>query len=110
MDWYSMSDQAILEEIGSFIKEHRLQQNKTQGELAKEANISRSTLSLLEKGETGTVSILIQILRVLDQLHVLDKFHGTEQFSPLQLARLEQEKRQRARKSTSKEPKEESEW
>lgn len=47
-----MSDKAIAEYIGTFVKHQRLEQNKTQDELASAAGISRSTLSLLERGET----------------------------------------------------------
>jgi len=55
-----LSDIAIEQEIGSFVKAQRLRQNKTQAEVASAANISRSTLSLLERGETVTVATLIQ--------------------------------------------------
>ena len=97
----SMSDKALVEHIGAFVRHHRVEQNKTQDELATAAGISRSTLSLLERGETVTVTILIQVLRVLDQLHVLSAFEVKETLSPLALVKLQKEKRQRAR-STSK--------
>ena len=45
IDWTSMSDKALIETIGKFIQHHRLNQNKTQDDVAKAANISRSTLS-----------------------------------------------------------------
>jgi len=72
--WHSMTDRALAAHIGAFIKHHRLEQNKTQDTLSYEAGISRSTLSLLERGETVTLSTLIQVLRVLDQLQVMDAF------------------------------------
>lgn len=96
-DWASMSDKALAEYIGIFVKHHRMEQNKTQDELATAAGISRSTLSLLERGETVTVTTLIQVLRVLDQLSVLSAFEVRETISPLALAKLQKEKRQRAR-------------
>lgn len=95
--WASMSDKALAEYIGTFVKHHRMEQNKTQDELATAAGISRSTLSLLERGETVTVTTLIQVLRVLDQLSVLSAFEVRETISPLALAKLQKEKRQRAR-------------
>lgn len=101
----SMSDKALVEHIGAFVRHHRVEQNKTQDELATAAGISRSTLSLLERGETVTVTTLIQVLRVLDQLHVLSAFEVKETLSPLALVKLQKEKRQRAR-STSKKPEE----
>ena len=83
--------------MGAFIKHHRLDQNKTQEVLANEAGISRSTLSLLERGETVTLATLIQVLRMLDQLHVMDAFEVHQSISPLALAKSEQAKRKRAR-------------
>lgn len=98
MNWASMSDKALIKEIGAFVKHHRLRQNKTQDSVAEEAGISRSTLSLLERGETVTILTLMQILRVLDQLHVMNAFRVDETISPIALAKLEKEKRQRASK------------
>lgn len=73
-NWDSLSDRALVEQIGTFVKHHRLEQNKTQDVLANAAGISRSTLSLLERGETVTLATLIQVLRVLDQLHIMEVF------------------------------------
>lgn len=88
-----------------------MEKNKTQDELATAAGISRSTLSLLERGETVTVTTLIQVLRVLDQLAILNAFEVRETISPLALAKLQKEKRQRARSKPNKhESKEETDW
>jgi len=91
-----MSDTALVQFIGRFVKAKRMELNKTQEKLAHAAGISRSTLSLLEKGETVTLATLIQVLRVLDQLPVLQAFAVQETISPIQLAKLEQKKRKRA--------------
>jgi len=96
-NWDSMSDKALSEHIGVFISHHRLEQNKTQEMLANAAGISRSTLSLLERGETVTLATLIQTLRALDQLHIMEVFSVKQTISPLALAKTEKEKRQRAR-------------
>lgn len=110
-NWISMSDKALLKHIGRFVRHHRLNQNKTQDHLANEAGISRSTLSLLERGETVTISTLIQVLRVLDQLQVLNVFEIIDTPSPLALAKLQKTKRKRA-SSTSRKKKHEldSDW
>lgn len=42
-NWISMSDQALAAHIGSFVKHHRLEQNRTQDALSHDAGISRST-------------------------------------------------------------------
>lgn len=96
-NWASMSDKALTEHIGAFVRHHRLEQNITQDALAHAASISRSTLSLLERGETVTLTTLIQVLRVLDQLQVLAAFVVEQRISPLALAKIQREKRQRAR-------------
>ena len=93
--WNSMSDHALAQHIGVFIRHHRMEQNKTQDTLAKAAGISR-TLSLLERGETVTLATFIQVLRVLDQLQVMENFNVSQTMSPLELAKMEQNKRKRA--------------
>lgn len=57
INWIAMSDVALAQTIGTFIKHHRLVQNRTQEEIANAANISRSTLSLLEKEKTSQKKI-----------------------------------------------------
>lgn len=109
INWIAMSDIALAQTIGSFIKHHRLVQNRTQEEVANEANISRSTLSLLEKGEAITVPTLLQVLRVLDLLYIMDVFKIQEQISPIELAKMDQQKRQRARNNDNNNSKK-SDW
>jgi len=99
-----MSDQSLAVHVGSYIKYHRLEQNKTQDALSHAAGISRSTLSLLERGEPVTLATLIQVLRVLDQLQVMEAFEVHERISPLALAKAEKEKRKRARNSKTADP------
>ena len=101
--WISMSDKVLSETIGAFIKHHRLNQNKTQDEVSSVASISRSTLSLLERGETVTLSSLIRVLRVLDLLYIMDAFEVKDQISPIEYAKLQKNKRQRARNQNKEE-------
>lgn len=98
----SMSDSALIENIAAFIKHHRLQQNKTQLQLATEAGINRATLSQFENGVSSNLVTLIQLLRALKLLHLLQEFQVKQQISPLQLAKLEQGKRIRARNTSTK--------
>lgn len=98
-NYLSMSDRALSQHIGAFVRHHRLEQNRTQDQLASAAGISRSTLSLLERGETVTLSTLIRVLRVLDQLNVMGVFEIKETLSPLALAKLQKKKRRRAKTS-----------
>ena len=104
-----MSDKALSEHIGVFIRHHRMKQDKTQDSLATEAGISRSTLSLLERGEIVTLATLIQVLRVLDQLQVMGSFEVQESISPLAMAKMEKKKRKRARGKKEEKP-HETDW
>ncbi len=109
--WHSMSDPAILELLGKYIQQIRLQQNKTQQQVATAAGINRSTVVQIEKGGKCTMISFFQILRALEQLQILEHFEVKQQISPLQLAKLEQNKRQRAsskKESQIKKPK--SDW
>lgn len=108
-NWYSMSDKALIQTIGFFIRHHRLKLNLSQEIVADKANISRSTLSLLERGETVTVATLIQVLRVLDLLFVMEVFQVQKQVSPIALAKLQKEERERA-SGKNKNEKKESKW
>jgi len=98
----SLSDKAISELIGHFIKKTRIEQNRSQSDIAKAAGISRSTLSLLERGDSITLATLIQVLRVLDRLNVFQTFVIEPTYSPIQLAKIQAEERQRAYTSKSK--------
>ena len=110
-DWLSMSDKALTETIGAFIKHHRLNQNKTQDQVSAAAGISRSTLSLLERGETVSLRTLIQVLRVLDLLYIMDVFQVKNEISPIEYAKLKKKKKKRVRNKTeNKTAKDESEW
>ena len=111
INWEAMSDVALSQTIGGFVKHHRIQQNKTQQELAQLAGISRSTLSLLERGESVTLLTVLQVLRVLNKLNVLESFLVTPQVSPLQLAKEQKKQRYRVRKKETKTPpKNDSTW
>jgi len=94
----AISDEALEKRIGMYIKKVRQQQNKTQQEVATAANISRSTLSLLERGESGNLKTLIQVLRILDQLQTLEVFEYKEVLSPLALAKAQHKGKERVRK------------
>ena len=95
-DWGEMSDKSLMKTIGNFIQSHRLNQNKSQEQVATAAGISRSTLSLLERGEKVRIDSLIQVLRVLDLLYIMNVFKVDEQISPIEYARLKKKQRKQA--------------
>lgn len=102
INWLSYSDKALTRQIGLFIRHQRMEQNRTQEELAKSAGISRSTLSLLERGETVSLMTLIQVLRVLDQLGVMDFFVVKDEPSPLAMVKAQKSIRKRAGRRSDK--------
>ena len=104
----ALSDKDILINLGEFIQQARLKQNKTQAQVAKAAAISRSTLSLLERGETVTTLTLLQVLRVLDLLHLLEVFRHKAEISPVEYYKMQEKKRKRASGNNLEEP--EADW
>ena len=96
LSWETMSDKSLMEFIGNFIRSHRLSQNKSQDQTATAAGISRSTLSLLERGEKVRIDSLIQVLRVLDLLHIMNVFKVQDQISPIEYAKLKKKQRKQA--------------
>lgn len=107
---FAMSDGAIMKFLGEFVRHHRLEQNKTQAQLANEAGINRATLSLIENGESSNLLTFIQLLRALKLLDVLNIFEVQEQISPIQLAKLQQAKRKRAGRLIGTNPSKQSDW
>ena len=112
MNWVEMTDMAIVGQIGRFINHTRLNLNRTQEQLAKDAGLNRWTISQIENGESINLTSLIQLLRALNALYVFDTFKVTDEISPLAYAKLKKEKRERARSKTQKlnNKKEDSEW
>ncbi len=70
-----MSNQHILELVGSRFHAARLNKNITQKELAERSGVAQRTISNLEKG-TKSVGLLniVAILRALDLLDQVDRF------------------------------------
>lgn len=99
--WFAMSDSALLELLGEFIRQTRLDQNKTQSGLSESAGINRSTLVQIEQGKGGNLLTFIQVLRALGKLEMLSAFESKSAISPLMLAEFERKKRKRARPSSS---------
>jgi len=98
--------------LGSWIKHARMQQNKTQGQLAGEAGIARSTLSLFERGENTSMLVFIQLLRALNLLDLLQAFQVEEQADAVQKFKARKPGRTRARniRQDRKKPEPESDW
>ena len=90
------TDLAVLAELGHRLERTRLVRNLTQGQLAKEAGVSKSTVERFEAGQTATLSSLIRVLRVLDLLGALDRLVPELAPSPIERLKLRDKQRQRA--------------
>lgn len=97
-DISSFSDREILATVGLFVQQTRIKRNLNQQELADKAAVSRSTVSLLERGENISLINLLKILRILDALYVLKAFEVRDEISPLRLAKGEKKLRKRVTK------------
>lgn len=100
---------AIAEKIGERLKQARLNQNLTQSEVADLAGVSRKTVLNAEKGKVQ-LDIMIEILMVLNLAEQIDLFIPEQEISPLQLAKLQGKKRQRASSQRSNNNEETPEW
>lgn len=110
MDFYTLSDKGIEEELGQRVKTLRLQKNMTQKELAEVTTLSLNTIKSLESGR-GKLSTLIAVLRELGVLDQLDNFIPEISISPMQLAKMQGKVRERASGERRKEKiKDEPEW
>jgi transcriptional regulator with XRE-family HTH domain len=108
-NWVAMTDEAIIGQIGQFVKKNRISKNRTQTQVAEAAGMNRWTISQIENGEAIALTSLIQILRALDSLYALDSFKIQNQISPLQAVKLQPKERQRA-SGSSKSSKPKSNW
>lgn len=92
--------------LGENIRTVRLRENLTQAEVARRANIDRTTVGRIENGDGGSISSLVQIARVLGREDWLGSFTPTAPtISPMQQLREQQRQeatqRQRASRTAS---------
>ena len=95
MDFFTLSDKAVEQELANRIKALRLRKNITQKALAEATLLSLNTIKSLESGR-GKLSTLIAVLRELGALDHLDNFIPELSISPIQLAKMQGKVRERA--------------
>ena len=91
----SMTDRAIALELGRRLKVQRLNRNYSQQEIGELTGLSVTAVQSAERGESKMLTY-IKILRVLGALSSLENFLPVVNVSPLQLAKMEGKRRQRA--------------
>ncbi len=92
----AFTDIAIMELVGKYIKEKRLQLNQTQQQTADAAGVDRTTLLKMENGSGGNMLSFIQTMRAIGELELFKNFESREDLSPLLLAKMMRQKKQRA--------------
>jgi len=100
---------ALAQEIGERLKQARLNRDFTQSEVASLAGVARKTVLNAEKGK-AQLDIFIAIMIALDLTDHLDRFLPRQEISPVQLARLQGKKRQRASGQRRDRDEDQSEW
>ena len=106
IDFSTASSEAIIETLGKRIDEIRLGRNILQEDLAKEAGVSRKTLTRLSEGKPVSLDTFVRVmqaLRLADHLAALLPDPGVR---PVDRVRLKGSERRRARKKRA----ERSEW
>jgi transcriptional regulator with XRE-family HTH domain len=112
-DWESMPNKAIVKQICAQLRALRLSKNVTQTELSEKSGLGRVTISRIERGGAISLLSLVQILRGLNELDILNAFDRSPEISPMQLLKEQEPPRYRASKKRfglGSSPKNESEW
>jgi putative transcriptional regulator len=97
----SLTDEAVLSELGKRLARTRLSRNISQAELATEAGVAKTTVERLERGGGIQLESVIRILRALGQLDRLDVVISESLPSPIERLDNRGKERQRARNSGS---------
>ncbi|MCP5059385.1 MAG: helix-turn-helix transcriptional regulator [bacterium] len=105
----SLTDAAVLEEIGKRLARQRVSAGLTQSQAATEAGLSMQTISRIENGAGAQLSSFIRLLRTLDLLDALDVLVPKPRASPIELLRLQGKQRKRA-SSPRSEVREKVDW
>lgn len=92
---HAAAPRAISENIGARLRQARLNANLTQDALAKATGLSRSAVIGAEAGRT-TLETFVNILIALNLTDQINNLLPEQQVSPIQLAKLQGKKRQRA--------------
>jgi transcriptional regulator with XRE-family HTH domain len=96
INWEALADPAIVKEIGKSLKQIRLNKNLSQEHLAISSGLDRTTISRMESGRAATLLTLVQVLRALDRLNILNAFLQEPEISPLILLKIQEKKRKKA--------------
>ena len=102
MNTNDMTEIEILQKIGTRMREIRLEQNMKQKELAEKSGLSMFSISQMETGHNTSVQSLVQVLKALNRLDMIEPFLKEKEIDPATLARfIQSQQSQRKRVSRS---------
>ncbi len=88
MDWSNFNNEIFLKQLGERIRRHRMQRNLTQKELAEKSGISIFTIAQMEKGNSVSMSMFVDVLRAMKLLNNFEYLLPEVGISPADLIRL----------------------
>lgn len=101
-DYEAASSEAIVEALGRRLDEIRLSRNISQADLAREAGVSRSTMTRLADGKGVSLNSFVRIMQALQLTGHLATLLPDPGIRPVERLKFEGARRQRA--STKKSP------
>ncbi len=116
INWQALSDTQAVERLGTDLRRMRLERNLSQAEVATRAGLDRTTVVKLEAGRAATLLTVVQVLRAIGRLEVLDAFHQEPQPTPYMLVEAQEKYLKKRRKRASRKkpevgpPKPKSTW
>ena len=102
INWTLLKDEKVVIQLGKELRRMRLSNNLSQAEVAKRAGLDRTTVVKLEAGRAATLLTVVQVLRAMDRLEVLDGFHEEPQLTPYQLVEQQEKYLAKQRKRASR--------
>jgi transcriptional regulator with XRE-family HTH domain len=99
-NWYAMTDALVVKTLCASLKQMRLNQNLSQDDLATRSGLSRITISRMETGKAINLLTMVQVMRALGKLDLLNYLNEEPEISPLQV--MEERSKYRKKASPSK--------
>jgi putative transcriptional regulator len=96
IDFSAASSQVIIEALGKRLDEIRLSRNVSQADLAKQAGVSRSTLTRLADGRPVSLDSFVRIMQALHLADHLAALLPDPRVRPVDRVRLDGTERKRA--------------
>ncbi len=116
INWKGLKNDAVVQQLGKELKRMRLEHDLSQAEVAKRAGLDRTTVVKLEAGRAATLLTVVQVLRAIDRLDMLDPFHSEPQPTPYMVVEQQEKYLRKQRKRASRKkpaivpPKPKSTW